>query len=298
MQIVKFSLCSGVKSFVFFRGTMGPAAQKKADEFQIFLQTMQDTLGVVVDEEKQNSVSEKLTPVMESYGYASLEALAEGMCDDTANDLRLSVLQAITEHDSVWFGYPEIASLLNEYVLPGIINQNVADFRIWMVGCGQGQIAYSLAMTIDAFRQQYGMGCNIEVVATDLSEKTVRRASDGCFSSSMLSGLPESHQQQNMTESDGLWEVDASIRSIIHFTTCDLLAGVGGMGHCDLIICPDELVYFSRAIKSEILNGFAELLDPSGILIVGTNEPVTPFCDKFELVNHESGIFYRQLPDA
>jgi chemotaxis protein methyltransferase CheR len=70
------------------------------------------------------------------------------------------------------------------------------------------------------------------------------------------------------------------------------------MGHCDLIICPDELIYFSSAIKSEILNGFAELLDSSGMLIVGMNEPVIPFCDKFEPVNHESGIFYRQLPDA
>lgn len=277
---------------------MSSSAQKKADEFQIFLQTMQDVLGVVVDEEKQKSVNEKLVPVMASYNYGSLDALAEGMRDDTASGLRLSVLQAITEHDSVWFGYPEIASLLNEYVLPGVVNQNIADFRVWMVGCGQGPIAYSLAMTIDAFKQQYGMGCNIEVVATDLSEETVKRASEGRFSSSMLTGLPESKKQQHMSESDGLWEVDASIHSMIHFTTCDLLNGVGGMGHCDLIICPDELIFFSSAIKSEILNGFAELLEPSGMLIVGTNEPVTHFCNKFELVNHESGIFYRQLPDA
>jgi chemotaxis protein methyltransferase CheR len=277
---------------------MSPASQKKADEFQIFLQSMLDVLGVVVDEEKQNSMSEKLMPVMEANGYKSLGALAEGIRDDAADDLRHSVLQAITEHDSVWFAYPEIASLLNDYVLPGLVNQNIADFRIWMVGCGQGQIAYSLAMAIEAFKQQYGMGCNIEIVATDLSEDTVKRASEGRYTSAMLSGLPESYKQQYTSESDGECEVDSSLRSMIHFTTCDLPGEVGSMGHCDLIICPDELIYFSNAIKSEILCDFAELLDPSGMLIVGANEPVTPFCDKFELVNHESGIFYRQLPEA
>ncbi len=277
---------------------MSPASQKKADEFQVFLQAMQDVLGVVVDEEKQKSLDEKLAPVMESYGYASLKALAVGMREESSNNLCLSVLQAITEHESVWFGYPEIASLLNDYVLPGVVNQNAADFRIWLVGCGHGQIAYSLAMTIDAFKQQYGMACNIEVVATDLSEEAVKRASEGGFTSSMLAGLSDSLKQQYMSENNGVWEVDESIRSMVHFTSCDLLGGVGGMGHCDLIICPDELVYFSNTVKSEILGGFAELLDPSGMLIVGANVPVVPFCDQFEIVNHESGIFYRQLPDA
>lgn len=277
---------------------MSPTTQKKADEFQVFLHAMQDVLGVVVDEEKQKSVNEKLAPVMEHYGFESLEALAEGMREESANELCLSVLQAITEHESIWFGYPEIASLLHEYVLPNAINQNAADFRIWLVGCGHGQIAYSLAITIDAFKKQYGMSCNVEVVATDLSEDTVKRASEGRFTSSMLNGLSDSLKQQYLSENDGLWTIDDSLRSMIHFTTCDLPEGVGGMGRCDLIICPDEMIYFSNDVKSEILGGFAELLDSSGMLIVGANEPVVPFCDQFEVVNHESGIFYRQLPDA
>lgn len=277
---------------------MSPAAQKKTDEFNTFLRAMLDTLGVVIDEEEQNSVSEKLSPVMKAYGHESFSDMATAMQDDGGHDLRLSVLQAITERDSAWFSYPEITSLLNEYILPGIINQNAADFRIWMVGCGQGQIAYSLAMVIDAFSKQHSMGCNIEVVACEMSEEAVERASEGRFESSMLAGLPDSFKQQYMSESDGAWEVDSSIRSMIHFATCDLLAGVGYMGHCDLIICPDELIYFSNDVKSEILHGFAELLDSSGMLIVGVNEAVIPFCDRFELVSHESGAFYRQLPEA
>lgn len=275
---------------------MSPAAQKKTDEFQIFLQAMQDMLGVVIDEDEQNSVSEKLFPVLEANGYDSLAVLAEAIRQEEAHDLRLSVLQAITERDAAWFPYPEISSLLNEYILPGLINSKVSDFRIWMVGCGQGQIAYSLAMVVDTFVQHYGMGCNIEIIACEMAEEAVERAAEGRFESSMLTGLPESYKQHYLTESDGVWEVNSSIRSMIHFATCNLLDGVGHMGHCDLIICPDELIYFSTDVKSEILHGFADLLDSAGMLIVGTNEPVISFCDRFQLVNHETGTFYRQVP--
>lgn len=277
---------------------MSPAAQKKTDEFQNFLQAMQDMLGVVIDEDEQNSVSEKLVPVLKAHGYTSLADLAAGIREESAHDLRLSVLQVITERESVWFPYPEISSLLNEYILPGLINKKKTDFRIWMVGCGQGQIAYSLAMVVDTFGKHYGMGCNIEIIACEMAEEAVERAAEGRFESSMLAGLSDSYKQHYMIESDGLWEVDSSIRSMIHFTTCNLLDGVGHMGHCDLIICPDELIYFSNDVKQEILDGFADLLDSSGMLIVGTNEPVIPFCDRFEVVNHETGTFYRQLPDA
>jgi chemotaxis methyl-accepting protein methylase len=54
------------------------------------------------------------------------------------------------------------------------------------------------------------------------------------------------------------------------------------------------LVYFSVPVKTRLLNAFAHLLDPSGILIAGMNEPVLPFNDNFDMVRHDAGIFYRQ----
>ena len=47
-------------------------------------------------------------------------------------------------------------------------------------------------------------------------------------------------------------------------------------------------------MKTRLLDSFAALLDPSGILVAGVSEPVLPFNDNFEMVRHEAGIFYRQ----
>lgn len=277
---------------------MSPAAQKKTDEYQAFLMALQDMLGVVVGDDRHSHVLEKLKPVMAAHGLKSIQALAVGIRDESAVELRSSVLQAIASHESVWFSYPEIAKLLTDYVLPGIINKNRADYRIWLVGCGSGQIAYSQAMTIDAFRRKHNMACGIEIVATDISASTVRQAAAGHYNAASLDGLPEHYRQKFMIKKGDEWEMEPSIRSMLHFKTCSLLDGIGNMGHFDLVICPEVLIYFSNGVKKHIIDELADLLEPSGILILGANETVTPFSKRFEMINHEAGTFFRQLPEA
>jgi chemotaxis protein methyltransferase CheR len=274
---------------------MSPAAQKKPDDYQSLLVALQEVLGVVVDGDNHAQLKQKLEPVMTEHGFGSLNSLAEAMHDEPSFSLRSSVLQSITSHDAEWFGYPDIKALLQEYILPGIINENRADYRIWMVGCGEGQIVYSIAMIIEEFRQQHELTCNIEIEATDLFEAAVEKAVEGHYEASALSGLPLAYKQKYMDVQDGQYDINQEIRSMVQFKICNLLESFTSMGHFDLVICPDVMVYFSNEAKSEVLSEFAQLLSPSGVLIVSANEPVTSFCDQFELVNHESGVFYRQI---
>jgi len=275
---------------------MSPAAQKKSDDYQVLLVVLQEMLGVVIGDENHARLRQKLEPIMAEHGYGSYNKLAEALREEPSGDLRSSVLQSITTHSSQWFTYPEISTLLQEYVLPGIINQNKKDYRIWIVGCGRGQMAYSMAMATEEFRQQHSMTCNVKFVATDLSEYEISQAAAGRYDASMLTGLPLAYKQKYMSAHNDQWEIDQALRSTVRFKVCNLLESFNNMGRFDLIICPDVMVYFSNDVKSEILSEFAELLDPSGMLIVGASEPVVPFCKKFELVNHAAGIFYRQIP--
>jgi chemotaxis methyl-accepting protein methylase len=57
------------------------------------------------------------------------------------------------------------------------------------------------------------------------------------------------------------------------------------------------LIYFSASIRSQILKDFAQLQDPSGMLIVGSGEAVMPFSQSYTRVAHDAGVFYRQVPN-
>ncbi len=272
------------------------SGSKMVEEYQSMMLALRDTLGVVVVDENHGLITDKLKPIMAEFDIDSLEVLADRLHDEQSGHLRTGVLQAITAHDTAWSGYPGLSSLMNEYVLPDMVNQNRMDYRLWTVGCGHGQIAYSLAMLIDEFKQKNGLSTNVEIVATDISEPAVQQAAEGSFDEAMLQGLTKPYLQKYMTSENGQWRVNESLRSMLYFSACDLLEPFDSMGHFDLIICPDVLIYFSAQIKSDILEGFARLLDPSGILIVGSSESVLPFTSHFELVDHEAGVFYRQSP--
>jgi len=265
------------------------------EEYESMMMALRDTLGVVVVDDNHHLVTDKLKPVMAEFDIDSLHVLADRLHDKQSSHLRTGVLQAITSHDAAWSGHPGMSSLVNEYVLPAVVNQSRMDYRIWTVGCGHGQLAYSLAMMIEEFKQSNGLECNIEIVATDMSDAVVQQAAKGLYGEDMLAGIQPSYQKKYMSADNGLWKINQSVRSRLYFSACDLLEPFDAMGQFDLIVCPDVLIYFSSDVKRNILDGFAGLLESSGILIVGATEPVLPFCNRFEMVNHEAGTFYRQI---
>ena len=109
---------------------MDHAIQKRTEDFHAFLLSLQDTLGVVVGDDRYLEITDKLDPVMTVHGIESLDILAERLRDNSAVELRTSVLQEITSPRSVWFGQSEVTSLMTDYVLPDLDKQNLENFRI------------------------------------------------------------------------------------------------------------------------------------------------------------------------
>ena len=266
------------------------------DEYQILQLALQDALGVVVGEEGRELIAGKLQPLMLRERLSRLSELAEALRRESRGSLRSEVLEAITTHHTRWFGYPEINRLINNYILPSLIEKQQAQCRFWLVGCGQGQSAWSLAMLLDDARQQMGSEIRVEIVATDSSDSLIEKAQSGRYDDSELQGLPQSRHRRYMeADGKGRWRVSESLRDMLQFKTVDLLQQADAQGHFDVILSPDVLMYFSVPLRSKLLCDFADLLDPAGILVVNHNEPVTPFCERFDRVDHEAGRFYRQM---
>ena len=269
-----------------------------SDEYQALQLALQDSLGVVVGEDGRDLITGKLQPLMVRERLNRLSDLAKALRQESPESIRSDVLEAITTHNTQWFGYPEINRLLNNYILPSLIEKQQTDCRFWLVGCGQGQSAYSLAMLLDDARQQLGSEINIEIVATDTSGKLIEKAQNGVYDNAELEGLPQSRHRRYLTavdESQQQWRVSESLRDMLQFRVVDLLQDAAAMGHFDVIIAPDVLMYFSVPLRSQLLCDFAVSLDSAGILVVNHNEPVIPFCDRFDMVDHEAGRFYRQV---
>lgn len=268
-----------------------------ADAYQSLQLVLQEEFGIVIGEELKNRITARLVPVMSEFSLGSLDALAREMQNEDAVDLRNSVLHAITAFENEWFEPEELFDLLDDYLLPDMLDPDREHYRIWVIGSGGGQLPYSLAMKIHEARKAAKSSAKIVIEATDISEAMVDAAARGVFEPAAMGGMIDVYQKKYMDEKQGRWQANDDIRSMIAFSTCNLHDDFENKGHFDLIICLDVLVYFSVPVKTRLLGSFSKLLDPSGILIAGMNEPVLPFNSNFEMVRHKDGIFYRQKTD-
>ncbi len=270
------------------------SALDESNVFQSLRLVLQDAFGVVIGEGRNRSVVSKLKAVTSEFGLASLEDLIAELRKNSTSPIKNRVLQTITAHESAWFEPRELFRLIDGYLLTDMLESNRRNYRIWVVGCGTGPLPYSLAMTIQHARQELNSSTNVSIEATDVPATMVTSAEIGRYQTDALQGLSDVVKNKYMGQKSGMWEVNDEIKSMVNFSTRHLLDDFEHMGHFDLIICLDVLIYFSMPVKTRMLDSFAKMLDPSGILVAGLTEPVLPRNKNFDMVRHDAGIFYRQ----
>lgn len=265
------------------------------DDYQDFQIALQDSLGIVIGDDYRGRIEGRLQPLMMRQRLSKLSDLASALRDDSHSAIRSEVLEAISTQDMAWFRYPELNQLVCGYIIPSLQERGQSECRLWYPGCGLGQGAYSLAMSVAETLSQGNGNFSVKIIATDSSESAIQSASTGSYSESGIEGLSEHYRQRYVHQVDGEFSIDDAVCELIEFKACDLVTEAASKQHFDVIFSPDVLMYFSTSYRSQILGDFARLLDPSGIMLLNNGEMVLPYCDRFEMVEHSIATFYRQV---
>ncbi len=262
------------------------------EDYESLIVALQNVLGVVVPDAQRSCLVERVEPLLVNYKLASLASLADSLQAEQDDEIKSSVLEAISQRQASWTLSPGTLNVLHNYIFA----QLPEAARIWIVGCGQGQLAYAVAMEVAEYENRSGKNKGFQLFASDSSQSDIKQAESATYRAQQLSGLSEGYKKLYATvntEGDS-WTMKDRIRQNLHFTQCDLTEDFQSIGTMDLIICPEVLVYYSNGVKTGILQQFSSLLKTGGIFLTGTNQAVTPFSDGFEYVEHPEGVFYRQ----
>ncbi len=268
------------------------AVSHNIEDYESLLVALQNVLGVVVPDAQRSCLVERVEPLLTKYKLDSLASLAESLQGDQNDEIRSLVLQAISQRQASWTLSPATLNVLHNYIFA----QLPEAARIWVVGCGQGQLAYAVAMEVAEYENRSGENKGFQLLASDSSQSDIKQAESATYRAQQLSGLSDGYKKLYTTvntQADG-WTMKDRVRQNLHFTQCDFTEDFQSIGAMDLIICPEVLVYYSNGVKAGILQQFSSLLKTGGIFLTGTNQVVTPFTDGFEYVEHPAGVFYRQ----
>jgi chemotaxis protein methyltransferase CheR len=198
-------------------------------------------------------------------------ALLEG--DEAELD---TLLAALTIHVTQFFRNPSTFALLEQQVLPALLNRVQTEgrqkLRLWSVGCASGEEPYSLALLM---RKLAPPALKVDILGTDISHAILESARDGLYDLQRLAEVPADLRERYFFPDGRGYRLSEAIRRMVRFERHDMLTAPA-YPRVDLIICRNVLIYFSREEQENILQRFAEALPVGGILVLGKAEMLLP----------------------
>lgn len=204
----------------------------------------------------------------------------------------------ITINETSFFRNEPQLEVFEKQVLPELIEarKSVKRLRLWSSACSSGEEPYTLAMQVHRSMGVRLLDWKVEILGTDISELVLQTAQSGKYTDYALRTTPALVKQRYFKQNGAFWELDPTIRSMVHFEVHNLKDRVGAkrFGTFDVIFCRNVLIYFDDAMKTSVVSSFGEQLRPDGTLFIGHSETLRGLDTGFEPVNSPQGFCYRR----
>jgi chemotaxis methyl-accepting protein methylase len=209
------------------------------------------------------------------------------------------LLDALTVNVTQFLRNPQTFRVLEERVLPALCRARAEagwrTLRVWSAGCATGEEAYTVAILLHEVWRVEGLRQSAVIYATDIDARCLKVARAGRYLARQLGGMrPEVRARYFEEEEGGRVRLLPAIRSMVFVKRHDLLTAPP-FRRLDLILSRNVLIYVAPAHQQRLLQVFAEVLTPGGILVLGKVEGLSgPAREAFEAVDVAERIYRRR----
>jgi len=271
------------------------------NEYFLFRNYITRNCGIVIPIEKSYLIETRLSKYLLDTGTNSFDELYEYLVKNNDPLLIQKIINSITTNETKWFRDEAPWTVLEETLLPKLINDLVTGkksrIRIWSAAASTGQEIYSTVMCIDNYLNKNNIKGislkNFEFFATDISTHVIQKAKSGRYDSiNIIRGLNEYYKTKYFTETDFAWNIDPRIRDAVNFTNYNLINSYNNFGLFDIIFCRYVLIYFSGSLKTEIAEKMHGSLLDKGVLFTGNYVIHDLFKKNFDSAHYENFTYY------
>jgi chemotaxis protein methyltransferase CheR len=209
------------------------------------------------------------------------------------------LLNEITIGETCLFRSQPQIDALRKVILPEIAGEKTKQItrrlRIWSAGCSTGEESYTIAMNMMEEGESLLRGWTVEVLATDLNDRSVAAAKAGIYGDYALRSTPEYFKKKYFVPfDDKRLQVRPEVKKLIAFSRLNLqddsrMLFMKGM---DVIFCCNVLIYFDGPSKAKVVNHFFTNLNFGGYFFLGTSESLLNLNNQFHLVHFPGAIAY------
>ncbi len=237
--------------------------------------------GIALSEHKQDMVYGRLARRLRVIGVTTFTAYLDHLEHNHTSAEWEAFTNALTTNLTSFFReghhFP---------VLAGFLKNRPPPIRIWCSASSTGEEPYSIAMT--ACEAYSSLNPPVRIIATDIDTNVLETAETGIYAIERLEKMPLPRIKRFFLKGNGNNEgsvrVRKELRDMVHFQQLNLLAPHWSIeGPFDSIFCRNVMIYFDKKSQLTILNRFAPLMKPDGLLFAGHSENFTNITDKFVL---------------
>jgi len=194
-----------------------------------------------------------------------------------------------------FFRDPPAWEHLRDKVLPKLLkSRSQGVLRAWVPGCSTGEEAYSLAII---FREALDKlppprGLTLQIFATDLDKEAIETARQGSYPANIVADASPDRLHRFFVQSDRGYRVAKEIREMVVFAPQNIIMDPP-FTKLDILACRNLLIYLSPELQKRLIPLFHYILNPGGLLFLGTAETVGGFSTLFAPVDGKTRIYRR-----
>lgn len=241
-----------------------------------------DYAGISLNASKQEMVYSRLSRRLRATGIANFKDYFASLEDRNGPEWEAFV-NALTTNLTSFFREPHHFPLLAEHALR---HRGKHVVSLWCCAASTGEEPYSIAMTmVDAFGS---FTPPVSIIASDIDTNVLAKAEAGIYPLERIEKLkPEMVKRfflKGTGKQAGLVRVRPELRALVTFRQINLLADDWPIrGPLDAIFCRNVMIYFDKETQLKILERFAPLLQPDGLLFAGHSESLHHAAHLFRL---------------
>ncbi len=240
-------------------------------DFQRICKLIYDYAGISLKTSKRDMVYSRLAKRVRATKADNFHEYLALVEDNQLQEWE-SFVNALTTNLTSFFREPHHFPLLAEHALQ---HTGKAPMSIWCSAASTGEEPYSIAMTIaDAFGS---FTPPVTIVASDVDTNVLAKAEEGIYPHERIEKLaPDLIKRfflKGAGKQTGMVKVRPELQKMISFRHFNLLdEDWSALGSSDVIFCRNVMIYFDKKTQLKILEKFAHMLQPTGLLFAGHSE--------------------------
>ena len=179
-------------------------------------------------------------------------------------------------------------------VIPKILarkaEEKSREIRIWSAGCSTGEEPYSIAILL---KEMLPPDFLIEIIASDLSLKSLMTAKEGYYPETRVGDVPEKYLTKYFERVTDGYRICDSVKELITFDYHNLKFAPG-LANLDIIFCRNVIIYFDEAAQKAVVEKFWDALAWDSYLFIGHSESLFGMNTRFEFVKTDWATLYRK----